>query len=206
MTIPIPYYHDEDAGITLYLGDCREIAPVISTPDVVLTDPPYRDCDVPGDYREWFSSWWKSLQFNDYAIHFNGSTRIFEIAQMAGLPHRVLMWTKGVVCYAYRWEPVFIHAAANPSYKINSLIFTDHLPYQPISSVRSCHQYEKPLNLMLHLLRYIPEDKTILDPCAGSGTTLVACKHLHRKAIGIEEDEADCSLIVRRLAQEVLPL
>src|SRR5580765_1128452 len=36
-----PYY--DDGGITIYLGDCRDILPTIDTSavDLVLTDPPY---------------------------------------------------------------------------------------------------------------------------------------------------------------------
>jgi len=34
-----PYY--EKDGITIYLGDCREILPNLPKVDLVLTDPPY---------------------------------------------------------------------------------------------------------------------------------------------------------------------
>jgi DNA modification methylase len=34
-----PYY--DHAGITIYLGDCRDILPHLDPVDLVLTDPPY---------------------------------------------------------------------------------------------------------------------------------------------------------------------
>ena len=64
---------------------------------------------------------------------------------------------------------------------------------------------EKPLGLLGRLLglHSRPGD-VVLDPFAGSGTTLRAAVNAGRRAIGIEIDERYCELIVGRLAQGVL--
>lgn len=52
------------------------------------------------------------------------------------------------------------------------------------------HPTQKPVALMEYLIKtYSNEGMTVLDFCAGSGTTGVAAKNLNRNFIGIEMDE-----------------
>lgn len=66
---------------------------------------------------------------------------------------------------------------------------------------RPDHPCPKPLPLMEELILDFTDDgETILDPFAGSGTTLVAAKRLGRKSVGIEREERFCEVTARRLA------
>jgi len=67
--------------------------------------------------------------------------------------------------------------------------------------VKNRHPTLKPLSLMQYLARLTktPTGGVVIDPFAGSGTTLLASKLEGRKAIGIELSEAYCEIIAKRL-------
>lgn len=60
------------------------------------------------------------------------------------------------------------------------------------------HITQKPLSLMHELIRIAPADGVILDPFAGSGTTLAAAKATGRRAIGIEINDHFAETMQRR--------
>ncbi|KKN68695.1 hypothetical protein LCGC14_0448860 [marine sediment metagenome] len=71
----------------------------------------------------------------------------------------------------------------------------------------SNHPTIKPLDLMKYLVRLItPPGGTVLDPFAGSGTTLEAAYQLGFNAIGIEMDIENLTTIIRRHEQMAMRL
>lgn len=65
------------------------------------------------------------------------------------------------------------------------------------------HPTQKPLAVMRWCLSMV-SGETILDPYAGSGTTLLAAKLDGKKAVGIEANPDYCEKIVKRLKVGVL--
>ena len=70
------------------------------------------------------------------------------------------------------------------------------------SGADNTHPTVKPTELMRWLVRLVtPPDGVVLDPFAGSGTTLVAARAEGFRAIGIEKEEEYAQIIAHRLSQ-----
>jgi len=209
-----PYY--ERDGITIFLGDCRDILPTLEA-DVIITDPPYgisyksgHDGVLPrsieGDedtgLRDAVLSAWSprpALVFGTWKVEPPIGTR------------QVLIWDTlgalGMGALDLPWKPshqqIYVIGKGFSGSRTS-----DVLSFPPVQSSAwrgRCHPHQKPVDLLRELIRKCP-DGIILDPFMGSGTTLRAAKDLGRKAIGIEIEEKYCEIAVKRLAQEVLAL
>lgn len=68
---------------------------------------------------------------------------------------------------------------------------------------RRVHPSMKPLGLMKWCIVQAKSAGLLVDPYAGSGSTLVAAKQLGRRIVGIEILEKYCEISARRLSQEM---
>ena len=65
------------------------------------------------------------------------------------------------------------------------------------------HLQQSPLDLLVRIILSSsnPGD-LVFDPCAGTGTTLIAAKQLDRNAVGVEIDQVNTKLIEQRIKQD----
>ena len=83
-------------------------------------------------------------------------------------------------------------------------------PRKQLNSVIECAMnvnhplgcWGKPLSLVKTLLEWV-DCSSVIDPFAGSGTSLLAAKELGMKAIGIEINEEHCEIAANRLSQDI---
>jgi len=76
----------------------------------------------------------------------------------------------------------------------------DLLSYSRIDPAKNIHPTEKPLDILEYLIKKSSnESDKVLEPFAGGGSTLLACKNLNRKATGIEIEEKYYNLIKQRI-------
>lgn len=216
--VPQPYY--TEAGITIYHGDCREIMPHLERAAVMVSDVPYGIAYETGHRNE--NTPWQGQIANDghtavrdaaLALH-DGPALIFGSRRMptpAGT-RAVLIWDKGPAlgmgALDIPWKPSYeeiyvIGKGWKGPRNVGAVIYCP--PVQSMAKNGRVHPNEKPVKLMQMLLQRAP-DGLVIDPCMGSGSTLVAAKNLGVPAVGIELEEKYCEIAARRLAQGVLSL
>ncbi len=222
-----PYYQDE--AVTLYHGDCREILPQLTTPvDLVLTDPPFylpahigtsrkvwprslsEVAIMEGYFRDAFGQFLGKLSLTGAAYIFCDSTSyavFLSLLYPAFDRTQCIVWNKGKGGLGNGWRhshELIIHGAfVGTEYEEG--FRCDVIECAPVHSDTRKHQSEKPVSLMQQLMIAHPSD-LVLDPFAGSGTTLRAAKDLGRKAIGVEIEEKYCEIAAKRMSQLVFNL
>jgi len=247
-----PYF--EGSGVTLYLGDMREILPALGiTVDLIVADPPYGETKLPWD--RWPDGWLQVAASVTRSLWCFGSMRMFlaHVAEFQDAGWRLsqdVIWEKRngtgftadrfkrvheIATHWYRgpWKDIYhdtprtpytgpdkhdrarLHKGPNTGHygAIGNYFYVDDgtrlaRSVQKAPSVRrGLHPTEKPVGILVPLITYAcPPNGTVLDPFAGSGSTLEAARLAGRQAIGIEIDERYAERAAQRLAQVPLDL
>ena len=197
-------------GVEIWVGDCREVLPLIGKVDAVITDPPYgigfaaqpTNCQRRAGQSPEF--WDNSVILDLPSILSVGSTQV-----VWGGNYYVLPPSRGWLSW---YKP-----DAPPSMASIELAWTNQdrnsrqisVSIGATNAERVGHPTQKPLAVMMWTLAQFPADESVCDPFMGSGTTGVACVNLGRSFVGIEREPKYFDLARRRifeaLAQPRLP-
>ena len=201
-------------------ADCLQVLPTLAAESVnfILTDPPYitryksRDGQtVPNDdnaawLKPAFAEMYRVLAPDSFAVTFYGwpqADRFIRAYRDAGfriVGHLVFpkRYTSASKFLRYQHECAHLLAKGNPKqpqYAIGDVIDWTY-------SGNKHHPTEKPLSALLPLVEtFSPVSGTVLDPFAGSGSSLLAAKALGRDFIGIELDAKYHGIAASRLGQ-----
>lgn len=209
----IPYY--QDAAVTLYHGDCREILPDMM-PETIITDPvwPNAHPDLIGseDPAKLFAEClavlpasvvrlcvWLGCQSDPRFLV--AVPERFPFLRMAYLRRAVPSYNgrclvSGDVLYSFgQW----------PASRPGARVIPGESTVTSVPSLRENHPAARNEQHACWAVKWWG-DGLVLDPFAGTGTTLIAAKAQAVSAIGIEIEERYCEIAAKRLRQEVLPL
>ena len=171
-----------------------------------------RDAFDGGDWKLAQEVVWE--KHNGSGFHADRFKRVHEIA---------VHWYRGEWGALYKDPPVTMDATARTLRRKTRPTHTGHIEagsyasedggprlMRSVQRVRSehgraVHPTQKPLGILRPLIQHSsPPGGIVLDPFAGSGSTLLAARDLGRRAIGIEIEERYCEAAALRLAQTTL--
>ena len=208
-------------GVTLYLGDCREILSTLGNVDAVVTDPPY---GIEG------SSGFKNLSAGkgNYSGAFEDTPEYIRNIVVPSIRIGLALAKRGAItpghkCGSLYPAPAIIGGFYQPaatglcvwgSCNFQPIFFYGRDPrigrtIEPIARVlnetaseATGHPCAKPYKPWRWLVRRasLPWEM-ILDPFMGSGTTGVAAVKLGRKFIGIEIEPKYFDIACRRISE-----
>lgn len=76
-----------------------------------------------------------------------------------------------------------------PKFNNNGKMMFNCIDWVRDTDTPKIHPTQKPIKVLEHLIRiFTDEGDVVIDPCAGSGSTLLAAANLNRKAYGFEID------------------
>ncbi|SNX54071.1 site-specific DNA-methyltransferase [Thermoanaerobacterium sp. RBIITD] len=167
--------------------------------DLIFTSPPFKDENVEGDYWRFYEEAFNEMYriASKAVIIIHSSTKMNEIIKRWP-PKRTLIWGKGIIAPAYRYNPVFVYQKTD-KYKVNKYIYTDTFGIAPIKNKDKIHKYQDPLFLYISVLKMFKDCSSVLDPFIGSGTTALAANELGMDCYGFEKDLESWNICMERL-------
>jgi DNA modification methylase len=117
----------------------------------------------------------------------------------------ILIWDRRVIgmgdLKSYGKSFDIVYFGYNKNFKeLNGTRDRDVLQFNRVDPAKNIHPTEKPLDLLEYLIKKSTnENDKVLEPFAGGGSTLLACKNTNRKATGIEIEENYVNLIKSRI-------
>jgi site-specific DNA-methyltransferase (adenine-specific) len=208
-------------GITLYLGDCREILPALGRVDAVVTDPPYGN-KHSGDSSRFSGGNTRRGKGNSAHGRIVGDGKAFDPRPFMLGEHQIFF---GANFFPQHLRPGswLIWAKRRPEAygtflsdgeiawlsKGHGVYMMEHvfigsqpaLEWSQNAYTTSAHPFQKPIQIMKWCLGFLPDARTILDPFMGSGTTGVAAIKLGRRFIGIEIEPRYFDMACRRITE-----
>ena len=205
----------------VFNGDSFEILQEIpdETFDVCLTDPPwieFREKDLVRDentikvFAEVFrvlkrdSLLYAFVSTPDFHYYFYALRELnFNVQEFPLIWNKKGVMTHGRMAWQYgrTYEPILLAAKGRPALTQGTQM-DPILEFAPVFPTKLIHPNEKPVGLMQELLKHSTfNGARVLDPFAGSGSTLVAAKSLGRKYIGVERQYKYYEQIEKRLSR-----
>jgi len=234
----------DDGDVTLHLGDCREVMPLLEPVDAVVTDPPYGVTSLGWDVpvRAWIDL--LPLKPSGSVWIFGSMRSLLDLDIPRGWTvAEDIVWEKhngsgsaadrfrrvhehAVRLYRGRWSDVYSVPPTTADARRRTVRRKERPPHwgeiagstyasedcgsrlmRSVIQVRSMHgsavhPTQKPTGILRPLIEEsCPPGGVVLDPFAGSGSTLLAARECGRRGVGIEIDPEYAALLEPRLAQ-----
>jgi DNA modification methylase len=170
-------------------GDVREGITFDDSKDTLLIQP------------EIFKELYRILKSQSHCYVFFAIAKYYEIKKMLEesgfwVCPTPLFWIKNNalnlrpwLIYPVNYEPIFYCAKGYPPRPLSSIQTLSTFDHPIMSGILKNHPAEKPLPLLKWLIGNCSEiNERGIDPFAGGGSFLSACKEMGRRAVGIELD------------------
>lgn len=214
---------------SILLGDSIEVLKTLpdNSIDFVATDPPYLvewqsnrrkekyDVIVNDKNDDWllpvFTEIYRVMKPDSLCLTFYGwpeADKFVGVFKEVGFNLKShIVWVKNSIGLGWftrgQHEVAYLLAKGNPEKPENAI--SDAI--YATGTGNELHPTQKPVSLMAKIIRcYTKEGDIVLDPFAGSCTTLMAAKQMGRKYIGIEINEDFCTQGRERVEHAQIPM